>query len=163
MTQTSKLSSSKPSCFFPSAYSATLHSRIELCAYSGYKVYPGRGRTLIKPDGKVRLTLGFILVNSIISLRDYCAGFQSQAALLPLPWLWELSRFGTETSSSVPATKPLCRRFSGRGHHLRWNIILWLLMVFPFKFLRLASRVWVLDLYMFLDILQDIIMAKHGD
>jgi hypothetical protein len=28
--------------------------RIELCAYSGYKVYPGRGRTLVRPDGKVR-------------------------------------------------------------------------------------------------------------
>eukprot|EP00095_Tigriopus_kingsejongensis_P001055 maker-scaffold631_size122145-snap-gene-0.34 protein:Tk01055 transcript:maker-scaffold631_size122145-snap-gene-0.34-mRNA-1 annotation:"60s ribosomal protein l24" len=27
--------------------------RIDLCAYSGYKVYPGRGRTLVRPDGKV--------------------------------------------------------------------------------------------------------------
>merc|ERR1712203_1141111 len=26
---------------------------IELCAYSGYKIYPSRGRTLIKSDGKV--------------------------------------------------------------------------------------------------------------
>merc|ERR1712076_114314 len=26
--------------------------KIELCAYSGYKIYPGRGRTLIKQDGK---------------------------------------------------------------------------------------------------------------
>ena len=26
--------------------------KIELCAYSGYKVYPGRGRTLVRPDGK---------------------------------------------------------------------------------------------------------------
>merc|ERR1712076_161966 len=27
--------------------------KIELCAYSGYKIYPCRGRTLIKSDGKV--------------------------------------------------------------------------------------------------------------
>merc|ERR1711893_471831 len=27
--------------------------KIELCAYSGYKIYPSRGRTLIKSDGKV--------------------------------------------------------------------------------------------------------------
>merc|ERR1712018_144015 len=26
--------------------------KIELCSYSGYKIYPGRGRTLIKQDGK---------------------------------------------------------------------------------------------------------------
>merc|ERR1711931_438762 len=26
--------------------------KIELCAYSGYKIYPGHGRTLIKADGK---------------------------------------------------------------------------------------------------------------
>merc|ERR1712170_198367 len=26
--------------------------KIELCSYSGYKVYPGRGRTLVKSDGK---------------------------------------------------------------------------------------------------------------
>ena len=26
--------------------------KIELCAYSGYKVYPGRGRSLVRPDGK---------------------------------------------------------------------------------------------------------------
>ncbi|XP_059092744.1 large ribosomal subunit protein eL24-like [Tigriopus californicus] len=26
--------------------------RIELCSYSGYKVYPGRGRTLVRADGK---------------------------------------------------------------------------------------------------------------
>ncbi len=26
--------------------------RIDLCSYSGYKIYPGRGRTLIKADGK---------------------------------------------------------------------------------------------------------------
>merc|ERR1712170_250103 len=27
--------------------------KIELCAYSGYKIYPSRGRTLVKSDGKV--------------------------------------------------------------------------------------------------------------
>merc|ERR1711997_1249609 len=27
--------------------------KIELCAYSGYKIYPCRGRTLVKSDGKV--------------------------------------------------------------------------------------------------------------
>merc|ERR1712025_1534485 len=27
--------------------------KIELCSYSGYKIYPSRGRTLIKSDGKV--------------------------------------------------------------------------------------------------------------
>merc|ERR1711981_797460 len=27
--------------------------KIELCGYSGYKIYPSRGRTLIKSDGKV--------------------------------------------------------------------------------------------------------------
>eukprot|EP00096_Caligus_rogercresseyi_P003960 TRINITY_DN179_c0_g1_i1.p2 TRINITY_DN179_c0_g1~~TRINITY_DN179_c0_g1_i1.p2 ORF type:complete len:157 (-),score=54.08 TRINITY_DN179_c0_g1_i1:63-533(-) len=27
--------------------------KIELCSYSGYKIYPCRGRTLVKPDGKV--------------------------------------------------------------------------------------------------------------
>merc|ERR1712179_121637 len=27
--------------------------KIELCSYSGFKIYPGKGRTLIKPDGKV--------------------------------------------------------------------------------------------------------------
>merc|ERR1712077_48868 len=26
--------------------------KIEICPYSGYKIYPGRGRTLIKQDGK---------------------------------------------------------------------------------------------------------------
>ncbi len=26
--------------------------RIDLCSYSGYKIYPGRGRTLVKADGK---------------------------------------------------------------------------------------------------------------
>merc|ERR1712018_54549 len=26
--------------------------KIELCSYSGYKIHPGRGRTLIKSDGK---------------------------------------------------------------------------------------------------------------
>merc|ERR1711902_430419 len=26
--------------------------KIELCVYSGYKIYPGHGRTLIKVDGK---------------------------------------------------------------------------------------------------------------
>merc|ERR1712203_392073 len=26
--------------------------KIELCSYSGYKIYPGRGRTFIKQDGK---------------------------------------------------------------------------------------------------------------
>merc|ERR1712227_725526 len=26
--------------------------KIELCAYSGYKIYPSRGRTLVKSDGK---------------------------------------------------------------------------------------------------------------
>ena len=34
-----------------------LSFRIELCAYSGYKIYPGRGRTLIRPDGRVRLLI----------------------------------------------------------------------------------------------------------
>merc|ERR1712096_501930 len=29
-----------------------LKMKIDLCAYSGYKIYPGRGRTLIKQDGK---------------------------------------------------------------------------------------------------------------
>merc|ERR1711899_364393 len=27
--------------------------KIELCSYSGYKIYPSRGRTLVKQDGKV--------------------------------------------------------------------------------------------------------------
>merc|ERR1711910_254750 len=27
--------------------------KIDLCGYSGYKIYPSRGRTLIKQDGKV--------------------------------------------------------------------------------------------------------------
>merc|ERR1712029_336010 len=27
--------------------------KIELCSYSGYKIYPCRGRTLVKSDGKV--------------------------------------------------------------------------------------------------------------
>ena len=27
--------------------------RIDLCGYSGYKIYPARGRTLVKQDGKV--------------------------------------------------------------------------------------------------------------
>merc|ERR1712025_721419 len=27
--------------------------KIELCSYSGYKIYPSRGRTLVKSDGKV--------------------------------------------------------------------------------------------------------------
>merc|ERR1719393_585447 len=27
--------------------------KIDLCGYSGYKIYPARGRTLIKQDGKV--------------------------------------------------------------------------------------------------------------
>merc|ERR1719283_261416 len=26
--------------------------KIELCVYSGYKIYPGHGRTLVKADGK---------------------------------------------------------------------------------------------------------------
>ena len=26
--------------------------KIELCAFSGYKIYPGHGRTLVKADGK---------------------------------------------------------------------------------------------------------------
>nr|ACO12385.1 60S ribosomal protein L24 [Lepeophtheirus salmonis] len=26
---------------------------IDLCSYSGYKIYPCRGRTLVRPDGKV--------------------------------------------------------------------------------------------------------------
>jgi ribosomal protein L24E len=26
--------------------------KIELCAFSGYKIYPGHGRTLVKVDGK---------------------------------------------------------------------------------------------------------------
>lgn len=29
--------------------------RIGLCAYSGYKIYPGHGKTMIKADGKVYL------------------------------------------------------------------------------------------------------------
>merc|ERR1739848_65949 len=35
---------------FRSPYQAKM--KIELCAYSGYKINPGRGRTLIKQDGK---------------------------------------------------------------------------------------------------------------
>merc|ERR1719248_187821 len=27
--------------------------KIDLCGYSGYKIYPSRGRTLVKQDGKV--------------------------------------------------------------------------------------------------------------
>lgn len=27
--------------------------RIGLCAYSGYKIYPGHGKTMVKVDGKV--------------------------------------------------------------------------------------------------------------
>merc|ERR1711956_15458 len=27
--------------------------KIDLCGYSGYKIYPARGRTLVKQDGKV--------------------------------------------------------------------------------------------------------------
>jgi len=27
--------------------------KVGLCAYSGYKIFPGRGRTLVKSDGKV--------------------------------------------------------------------------------------------------------------
>merc|ERR1712099_111333 len=30
----------------------SLIMKIEICPYSGYKIYPGRGRTLIKQDGK---------------------------------------------------------------------------------------------------------------
>merc|ERR1712179_27728 len=30
-----------------------LRMKVELCSYSGFKIYPGKGRTLIKPDGKV--------------------------------------------------------------------------------------------------------------
>ena len=26
--------------------------KIDLCVYSGYKIYPGHGRTLVKVDGK---------------------------------------------------------------------------------------------------------------
>lgn len=26
--------------------------KVELCAFSGYKIYPGHGRTLVKIDGK---------------------------------------------------------------------------------------------------------------
>lgn len=28
-------------------------SRIGLCSFSGYKIYPGHGKTLVKIDGKV--------------------------------------------------------------------------------------------------------------
>lgn len=28
-------------------------SRTELCAFSGYKIYPGHGKRLVKADGKV--------------------------------------------------------------------------------------------------------------
>merc|ERR1712179_205220 len=35
--------------FFP----FELRMKVELCSYSGFKIYPGKGRTLIKPDGKV--------------------------------------------------------------------------------------------------------------
>merc|ERR1711913_208343 len=30
----------------------TLAMKIDLCVYSGYKIYPGHGRTLVKADGK---------------------------------------------------------------------------------------------------------------
>jgi ribosomal protein L24E len=30
-----------------------VYFRIGLCAYSGYKIYPGHGKTMVKTDGKV--------------------------------------------------------------------------------------------------------------
>merc|ERR1711994_1075246 len=36
--------------FFPVRF---FKMKIELCSYSGYKIYPSRGRTLVKQDGKV--------------------------------------------------------------------------------------------------------------
>lgn len=40
--------------------------RIGLCAYSGYKIYPGHGKTMVKTDGKVNNE--FIIDNSVLLL-----------------------------------------------------------------------------------------------
>ena len=32
--------------------------KLELCSFSGYKIHPGRGRTLVKSDGKTFFFLG---------------------------------------------------------------------------------------------------------
>merc|ERR1711879_401270 len=37
----------------PFPFHFILKMKIELCSYSGYKIYPSRGRTLVKSDGKV--------------------------------------------------------------------------------------------------------------
>merc|ERR1712213_308445 len=36
----------------PFPFHFILKMKIELCSYSGYKIYPSRGRTLVKSDGK---------------------------------------------------------------------------------------------------------------
>merc|ERR1712043_65582 len=39
-------------CYKTAHFTSKSIMKIELCPYSGYKIYPGRGRTLIKQDGK---------------------------------------------------------------------------------------------------------------
>lgn len=42
------------------SYAFYFSSRIELCSYSGYKIYPGHGKKMVKADGRV-----FTLIFSI--------------------------------------------------------------------------------------------------
>ena len=44
--------------------------KVELCSFSGYKIYPGHGRRYARTDGKVKSRLG-------------------RGSVRPVGWLWE--------------------------------------------------------------------------
>lgn len=98
------------------------HFRIGLCVFSGYKIYPGMGKTLVKADGKVSGIAQNIL-SSVITLLLLFRPSPSSTRSASVPSSWSATRVRWNgPSCTVASTRRESRKSRPRSEHAaQWS------------------------------------------